>query len=209
MQNNHIPKTNINYVCVFSIAVFDLIAIAIEILLFINLLTSKQEDMITFFLQLEILLSCLFHQISYTPTYLAFIDTKFKEIVCNSMAFINNTTNISTMMFGVIISYLLLQCTRGKPINSFFVIVISSLCWFFSFFVSLLFFIFGKIDIDLDTVCWFQDLEINILILIINFILCIVTTVFITKMILVINQTFKIMNADDNFGGYKSRMKQF
>ena len=142
MQNNHIPKTNINYVCVFIISFFDLIAISIEILLFINLLTSKQEDMITFFLKLEILLSCLFHQISYTPTYLAFIDTHFKEIVYNSMAFINNTTNISTMMFGVIISYLLLQCTRGKPINSFFVIVISSLCWFFSFFVSLLFFIF-------------------------------------------------------------------
>ena len=99
MQNNHIPKTNINYVCVFIISFFDLIAISIEILLFINLLNSKQEDMITFFLQLEILLSCLFHQISYTPTYLTFIDTKFKEIVCNSMAFINNTTNISTMMF--------------------------------------------------------------------------------------------------------------
>ena len=28
-------------------------------------------------------------------------------------------------------------------------------------------------------------------------------------MILVINQTLKIMNADDNFGGYKSRMNQF
>ena len=126
MQNSHVEKTDINWVCIYILSGMDWIGVIIYFLLLISLFRTSSGDKVSFILQIEITLSCLFHQISYTPSYITYIDTKVKEILCNIQVFIDNTSNMSTMIFGGVIAFLLYKSAKGKPIQSFNVLIISS-----------------------------------------------------------------------------------
>ena len=134
-------KTNniSSWTCIYILSSFNLIAVFIDILLLIDLLKSKPADFISFVLQLEIIISCLIHQFAYTPTYDTYINTSAKKILCNTIAFLDNTTNILAMTLGVTIAFLLFRSSSGKPLKSLHVFLISVLCCFFFYYYQCFF----------------------------------------------------------------------
>ena len=55
-----------NWTFIYILTSFNVIAVFIDILLLIGLFKSKPEDLMSFVLQFEIIISCLVHQMAYT-----------------------------------------------------------------------------------------------------------------------------------------------
>ena len=69
--------------------------------------------------------------------------------------------------------------------------------------------IYGEVDIENDTICWFQKTGMTFSILAINGVLSMLTIICFVKMNLVIKATFLTMPEDEMFLRYKSRLTQF
>lgn len=206
MEEEHKEKTDVNWICIGIISGIDCFAVLIYILLVVRLFRAKNENKSSFILQLQIILSCFFHQLSYTPTYFTFINNDFKIKTCNLFALVNNATNFLTMILGAVFAFVLYQLSKEIIIKLSNVIIISILSWVFSIIISYYFVIYGKVDIDADTICWFQYYPINISILSFNFVLSILTSIFFTKTNIEIK---KYIQEKGDIENYDNRIKQF
>ena len=190
------------------ITIIDFLSIPFYTIVGISLFRHKCEDKTSVILQIQILISCILHQYSFSPTYFTGLDEK-AQTFCNILVFIDNFSNFSTLLLGVVVASILNLSACGTEIKLSIIAIFSFLCWAFPIISSIFFNIYGQVSLDRDTICWYQNTTISFWISTFNLIISGVTVFLFVKMYRTIKETLLTMEEEEYLNRVKKRVRQF
>ena len=192
----------------YLITSIDIISIPFYVIVAICLCRHKSEDKASIILQIQILISCILHQFSFSPTYITKLYGK-QQVICDIQTFINNFSNFSTLLLGVVIASILHLSASGTEIKLSLILFFSFLCWVVPIISSIFFNQYGDVSLDKDTICWYQNKTITVWILIFNLLISGVTLFLFVIMYRKIKETLLTMEEEEYLNRVKKRVRQF